>query len=64
MPEAAIAIFTLSYIRTKTFQDIHVRVVALVNDTVGTQVATAFEYGQCDLGVIVGMSTKVNCDLG
>ncbi len=35
-------------------QNIKVRIVALVNDTVGTQVATAFETGACDLGVIIG----------
>lgn len=41
-------------IEVAQLQKIKVRVVALVNDTVGTQVATAFEFGNCDLGVIIG----------
>ena len=36
------------------------RIVALVNDTVGTQVATAFELGQCDLGVIIATGTNAS----
>ena len=29
-------------------------IVALINDTVGTMVAAAYESEQCDLGVIIG----------
>ncbi|CDW58947.1 hexokinase type II, variant [Trichuris trichiura] len=37
-----------------------VRVAALMNDTVGTQVATAHEMGQCALGVIVATGTNAS----
>ncbi|KFD53729.1 hypothetical protein M513_05434 [Trichuris suis] len=37
-----------------------VRVVALMNDTVGTQVATAHEMGQCALGVILATGTNAS----
>ncbi|RCN26056.1 hypothetical protein ANCCAN_28224 [Ancylostoma caninum] len=33
---------------------IQVEVVALINDTVGTMVAAAYEAKACDLGVIIG----------
>jgi hexokinase len=45
---------TLIRLGAIVLQKIKVRIVALVNDTVGTQVATAFETGACDLGVIIG----------
>ncbi|VDP02638.1 unnamed protein product [Soboliphyme baturini] len=34
--------------------NIKVKIVALMNDTVGTQISTAHDIGQCALGVIVG----------
>ncbi|PAV91302.1 hypothetical protein WR25_21894 [Diploscapter pachys] len=37
-----------------------VEIVALINDTVGTMVAAAYESGQCDLGVIIGTGTNAS----
>lgn len=35
---------------------VKVNIVALINDTVGTMVAAAYEAGgQCDIGVIIGI---------
>ncbi|KAJ1361530.1 hypothetical protein KIN20_020804 [Parelaphostrongylus tenuis] len=40
---------------------IRVEVVALINDTVGTMVAAAYEAnGECDLGVIIGTGTNAS----
>ncbi|KJH43318.1 Hexokinase [Dictyocaulus viviparus] len=40
---------------------IQVEVVALINDTVGTMVAAAYEAnGECDLGVIIGTGTNAS----
>ncbi|EYC14455.1 hypothetical protein Y032_0040g213 [Ancylostoma ceylanicum] len=39
---------------------IQVEVVALINDTVGTMVAAAYEAKACDLGVIIGTGTNAS----
>ncbi|VDL65642.1 unnamed protein product [Nippostrongylus brasiliensis] len=40
---------------------VQVQIVALINDTVGTMVAAAYEAGgQCDLGVIIGTGTNAS----
>ncbi|KHJ98409.1 Hexokinase [Oesophagostomum dentatum] len=41
-------------------QRIEVEVVALINDTVGTMVAAAYEAKECDLGVIIGTGTNAS----
>lgn len=39
--------------------NVKARVTAILNDTVGTQVATAFEHnGKCDIGIIIGTGTN------
>lgn len=45
------------------FQRINVEVVALINDTVGTMVAAAYESkgGGCDIGVIIGEWGRQTC---
>jgi len=42
----------------KDAQDIQVNVVALLNDTVGTMMATAHVHKDCRVGVIVGTGTN------
>uniref|UniRef100_A0A915KB94 Phosphotransferase n=1 Tax=Romanomermis culicivorax TaxID=13658 RepID=A0A915KB94_ROMCU len=37
-----------------------IQVVALMNDSVGTQVATAYDYGYCDLAVIIATGTNAS----
>ncbi|KAL7678337.1 hypothetical protein ACOME3_004570 [Neoechinorhynchus agilis] len=37
---------------------LNIKVVALVNDTVGTLMATAFQYPDCSMGMIVGTGTN------
>ncbi|KAK6729974.1 hypothetical protein RB195_006802 [Necator americanus] len=39
---------------------IQVEIVALINDTVGTMVAAAYEANHCDLGVIIGTGTNAS----
>ncbi|ETN73816.1 Hexokinase [Necator americanus] len=41
-------------------QRIQVEIVALINDTVGTMVAAAYEANHCDLGVIIGTGTNAS----
>ncbi|KHJ48832.1 Hexokinase [Trichuris suis] len=48
------------YLAYYFLQKLKVRVVALMNDTVGTQVATAHEMGQCALGVILATGTNAS----
>ncbi|CAJ0594195.1 unnamed protein product [Cylicocyclus nassatus] len=39
---------------------VEVEIVALINDTVGTMVAAAYEAKECDLGVIIGTGTNAS----
>lgn len=41
-------------------QNLNVKVVALMNDTVGTQIATAHDHNNCDIAVVIATGTNAS----
>ncbi|XP_075389678.1 hexokinase HKDC1 isoform X2 [Tenrec ecaudatus] len=50
--------FSFPYWQTKLDEDLHVDILALVNDTVGTMMTCAYDDPYCEIGVIIGTGSN------